>query len=93
MKCSFSSFFSFFSVPERASFQPYDDEKLLPEFDDDEEEEDLPKKFGLQSRLHRALPKEVDESAAAPPPIPERSGQPKVMMLRLMKSATNTLKS
>ena len=84
MKCSFSS------VPERASFQPYD-EKLLPESDDDEEEEDLPKKFGLQSRLHRT--REVDESAAAPPPIPERSGQPKVMMLRLMKSATNTLKS
>ena len=84
MKCSFSS------VPERASFQPYD-EKLLPESDDDEEEEDLPKKFGLQSRLNRTLPREVDESA--PPPIPERSAQPKVMMLRLMKSATNTLKS
>ena len=75
------------SVPERASFQPYD-EKLVPEVD--EEEDDLPRKFGLQSRLGRRVSKEVDD---CPPPIPERSDQPKAMMLRLMKSATNTLKS
>jgi hypothetical protein len=76
-------------IPERASFQLFD-ETLVPEVDE-EEDEDFSSKFGHLRRRERD--NEDDLAASAPPPIPERSAQPKVMMLKLMKNATNVLRS
>lgn len=71
--------------PERAYFQPTGQE--LPE-------EDVMPAFQLKSHTpvqsHPKPPEPVVEDA---PPVPTRSGEPKALMLRLMKSATNALRS
>lgn len=75
------------SIPERASYQPWD-KGLVPE----PEEEDLTLPTTLKSFRGQGSPGNSQETEV-PPPIPERSDQPKVMMLKLMKNATRVLKS
>jgi hypothetical protein len=75
------------SIPERASYQPWD-KGLAPE----EEEEDLTLPTTLRNFRSQGSPGNTQETEV-PPPIPERSDQPKVMMLKLMKNATRVLKS
>jgi hypothetical protein len=73
--------------PERAYFEPEASE--LPEDDDEEEEDMFPAAF--QSRQKK--PSVSSEAEGTPPPVPARSGEPKQLMLRLMKNATNALRN
>ena len=73
------------SPPERAYYEP--DADLLPE---DDEEEDLEEVF--QTRVNSRKNRQPPELEHAPP-VPERSGEPKAMMMRLMKNATNIMRS
>ena len=66
---------------ERAFYQPSSDSVLV-----DEEDDEIPSFDTVGSRT--SPPQE--EGA---PPIPLRSGEPKLMMLKLMKNATAALKN
>ena len=97
---------SFPNTQERAFFQP-DDSVEIEEEDDFElptlPNEMLKENFRTSNRkmngseLHLKTPSQIykERSPSSPedaPPIPERSAQPKMMMLKLMKNATNALK-
>jgi len=81
---------------ERAYYQPTEAEMV------DEEEEEIPLPTGFQmNRLNDSTDSPIlsrREKTSPPqeegaPPIPIRSGEPKLLMLKLMKGATNALKS
>ena len=75
------------SPPERAYYEP--DADLLP-VEDEDEDEDLEEVF--QTRVNSRKNRQPPELEHAPP-VPERSGEPKAMMMRLMKNATNIMRS
>jgi len=77
-------------MPERASFHSWEKD-MVPE----PEEEDMTLPTTLKSFQSEQSPlvNQSEESGEKPPPIPERSDQPKAMMLKLMKNATRVLKS
>ena len=97
---------SFPLPPERAYFQP--DNSVEIDEEEDFEIPSLSNKMlkdNIQtnngktngSDLHLKTPSQIykERSPSSPedaPPIPERSAQPKMMMLKLMKNATNALK-
>ena len=72
-------------VRERAYYEPDEEDDLLLE----EEEDSIPD-FAARRRKQKEEEEETDE----PPPIPSRSGDNKsAMMLKLMKNATNIMRS
>ena len=78
-------------VPERAYFEPEGLE--LPEDD----EEDSMEVFQSRAKSRRQQQKQAEntnqEIEIEAPPVPTRSGEPKQMMLRLMKNATSIMRS
>ena len=85
---------SYPQTQERAFYQP--EGQMV----DEDEDDDIPLPTGFQfnrSNSQRDSPM-MTKRASPPqeegaPPIPVRSGEPKLMMLKLMKNATNALKS
>ena len=72
--------------PERAYFEPEGSE--LPD-DEDEDELEVFQSRAASRRKQKSPEPEIDQG----PPVPTRSGEPKQMMLRLMKNATNIMRS
>ena len=77
---------SFPLPPERAYFEPEGSE--LPD-DEDEDELEVFQSRAASRRKQKSPEPEIDQG----PPVPTRSGEPKQMMLRLMKNATNIMRS
>jgi len=73
---------------ERAFFQPTGSEDNLV----DEEEEEMPS-FEMAIRKNNVNSRHTPPQEEGAPPIPVRSGEGKLMMLKLMKGATKALKS
>ena len=73
--------------PERAFFEPEGSE--LPDDEDEDELEVFQSRAASRKSQNRQKSPEIDQG----PPVPTRSGEPKQMMLRLMKNATNIMRS
>ena len=79
-------------VPERAYFEPEGLE--LPEDDDEDDSVEVFQSRAKSRRQQKqALAENNREIELEAPPVPTRSGEPKQMMLRLMKNATSIMRS